>query len=78
MIANFNVVICGERVAISFEGFPGDEDYTDAFFGGVAYFVEGFSVVEYCTVGNEQVDCIIVKDTGVESVKGMSMSNSSK
>ena len=31
--------------------------------------MEGFSGVEYCTVGNELVYCIIIKDTGVESVK---------
>ena len=38
---------------ISFEGFPGDEDYTDAYFGRVAHIVEGFSGVEYCNVDNE-------------------------
>ena len=37
----------------SFEGFPEDEDYTDAYFGRVAHIVEGFSEVGFFTVGNE-------------------------
>ena len=44
-IANCNVVICEEKGAISFEGIPGDEDYTDAIFGRVAHIVKGFSGV---------------------------------
>ena len=60
------------------QGFPGDEDFTDDIFRRVAHIVEGFSGVEYFTIGNELEDCIIVKDTGVESVKGMSLFNSSK
>ena len=43
-----------------------------------AYFIEGSSGVEFCNVDNEQEDCIIVKDTGVGSVKGMSIFDSSK
>ena len=50
---NFSVVICEEKVAISFVGFPGDEDYTNTIFGRVAHIVEGFSGVKYFTVGNE-------------------------
>ena len=53
MEVNFNVVICEEKGAISFVGIPGDEDYTDAFFGRVAHIIEGFSGVEYFTVSNE-------------------------
>ena len=67
--ANCNVVICEEEGANIIQGFPGDEDYTDAIFGRVAHIVEGFSGVEYFTVGYEHQDCIIVKDTGVKSVK---------
>ena len=50
---NCNVVTCEEEGAIIIQGFPGDEDYTDAIFGRVAHIVEGFSGVEYFTVGNE-------------------------
>ena len=77
MESNCNVDICEEGAHIV-KGFPGDEDYTDAIFGRVAHIIEGFSGVEYFTLGYEQEDCIIVKDTGVESVKGMLMFNSSK
>ena len=67
-----------KKGAISFEGIPGDHVCSVDIFWKRAYFVEGSSGVEFCTVDNEQVDCIIVKDTEVESVKGMSLSNSSK
>ena len=50
---NCNVVICEEEGAIIIQGFPGDEDFTDAIFRRVALIVEGFSGVEYFTVGNE-------------------------
>ena len=40
--------------------------------------MEGFSGVEFYNVDNEQVNCIIVKDIGVGSVKGMSFFDSSK
>ena len=74
---NCNVVIC-EEAAIFIEGNSGDHIFSDDIFGRGAHIVEGSSGVEYCTVGNEQEDCNLVKDTGVESVKGMSMFNSSK
>ena len=77
MESNCNVVIC-EEGAIIFEGIPGDHIFSDDIFGRGAHFVEGSSGVVYCTVGNEQEDCNLIKDTGVESVKGMSMFNSSK
>ena len=38
---------------ISFEGFPEDEVYTDAYFGRVAHIVKGFSRVGYCNVAYE-------------------------
>ena len=50
---NCNVVICEEEGANIVKGFPGDEDYTDAIFGRVAYIVECFSGAVYFTVGNE-------------------------
>ena len=53
-------------------------DFSDESFGRVAHIVEGFSGVDFCNVDNEQVNCIIVKDTGVGSVKGMPMLDSSK
>ena len=37
---------------------------------------EGFSGVVYFTVGYEQKDCNHIEDTGVESVKGISMFDS--
>ena len=77
MESNCNVDICEEAAHIS-EGIFGDHIFSDDIFGRGAYFVEGSSGVEYCTVGNEQEDCYFVKDTGVESVKGMSMFDSSK
>ena len=57
------------------QGFPGDEDYTDAIFGRVAHILEGFSGVKYFTTGNEQKTAIF-EDSGVGSVKGMSMFDS--
>ena len=67
-----------EKGAICFEGSPGDHVYIVDFFWKRAYFVEGTSEAEYCNVGNEQKVCIIVKDIGVGSVKGMSFFDSSK
>ena len=67
-----------KKGAISFEGIPGDHVFSVDIFWKRAYFVEGSSGVEFCTVDNEQEDCIIVKDTGVEGVKGMSIFDSSK
>ena len=58
-----------------FQGFPGDEIFTDAIFGRVALIVEGFSGVEHFTVGYEQ-NTAIFEDSGVGSVKGMSMFDS--
>ena len=75
---NCNVVICEEEGAIGFEGISGDHTVSVDIFGRGVYFVEGSSGVEYCTIGNEQEDRIFVKDTGVGSVKGMSMFDSSK
>ena len=75
---NCNVIICEEEGAISFEGISGDNISSKDIFGRGAHIVEGSSGVEYCTVGNEQEDCNHIKDTGVESVKGMSMFDSSK
>ena len=67
------------RVPISFEGNPGDHVcIIDISLEEGAYFVEGSSEVEYCNVNIEQEHCNIIKDTGVGSVKGMSLSNSSK
>ena len=77
MESNCNVVICEEAV-YSIEGISGDHISSDDIFGRGAHFVEGSSGVMYCTVGNEQEDCNLIKDTGVESVKGMSMFDSSK
>ena len=74
---NFSVDNC-EGFAISFEGIPEVVNFSDDSFGRVAHIVEGFSGVEFCNVDNEQVNCIIVKNTGVRSVKGMSMLDSSK
>ena len=67
----FGVNNC-ERSVISFEDIPGDEDYTDAYFGRVAHIVEGFSGVEHFTIGYEQITAIF-EDSGVGSVKGMTM-----
>ena len=64
-----------EKGAIIVQGFPGDEDFTDAIFGRVAHIVEGFSGVEFFTVGNEQKTAIF-EDTGVGSVLGMSIFDS--
>ena len=72
---NFNVVICEEEGAIIIQGFPGDEIFTDAIFGRVALIVEGFSGVKHFTVGYEQ-NTAIFEDSGVGSVKGMSMFDS--
>ena len=67
-----------KKGAISFEGIPGDHVFSIDILWKRAYFVEGSSGVEFCTIDNEQEDCIIVKNTGVESVKGMFLANSSK
>ena len=75
---NCNVVICEEEAVYNREGNSGDHIFSVDIFGRGTHIVEGSSGVEYCTVGNEQEDCNLVKDTGVESVKGMSMFNSSK
>ena len=53
-------------------------NFSDDSFGRVGHIVKVFSGVEFRNVDNEQVNCIIAKDTGVGSVKGMSLSNSSK
>ena len=64
---------------ISFKGIPGDHVcIVDFSLEEGAYFVEGSSGVKLCTVDNEQKDCVSVKDTGVEGVKGMSFFDSSK
>ena len=77
--ANFNVVTCEEGFVISFEDIPGDHVYIVDIFGKrLAYFVEGTSEVEHCNVVNEKDDGIIIKDIGVEGVKGMSFFDSSK
>ena len=55
---NCNVAICEEGANID-QGFPGDEDFTDAIFRRVVLIVEGFSGVEHFTIGNELEDCII-------------------
>ena len=78
MDANCNVITCEVKGAISIEGIPGDHVYIVDIFWKRAYFVEGSSGVEYCNVDNKKEDCIIVKDTGVGIIKGMSLSNSSK
>ena len=75
MESNCNVVICEEAVYIS-EGNSGDRIFSDDIFGRGAYIIEGFSGVVNFTVGNEQEDCNHIEDTGVESVKGMSMFDS--
>ena len=67
-----------KKGAISFEGIPGDHVCSIDFFWKRAHIVEGSSEVEYCNVDNEQEDCIIVKNTGVEGVKGMSIFDSYK
>ena len=72
---NCNVDICEKAAHIS-EGIFGDHIFSDDIFGGGAYVSEGISGVVYFTVGNEQEDCNHIKDTGVESVKGMSMFDS--
>ena len=68
MDSNFNVVTCVKKGAISFVGFPGDLVFSVDNLWRRAYFVEGSS----------EVGCIIVKNIGVESVKGMSIFDSSK
>ena len=65
-----------EVTAYISEGIFGDDIFTDNIFEEGTYIVEGFSGVVYCTVGNEQEDCNHIEDTGVESVKGMSMFDS--
>ena len=68
-----------EKGANLFQVSPGDHVYiVDISLEERAYFVEGTSEVEFCNVDNEQEDCIIVKNTGVEGVKGMSFFDSSK
>ena len=75
MESNCNVDIC-EEGANSIEGIPGDDNFTDDIFRRGTYISEGFSGVVYFTGGNEQKDCNYIEDTGVESVKGMSMFHS--
>ena len=75
---NCNVFICEEEAVYNREGNSGDHIFSVDIFGRGAHIVKGSSGVEYCTVGNEQEDCIFAKDAGVGSVKGMSMFNSSK
>ena len=75
MEVNCNVNICEEGV-ISFKGIPEVTNFSDDIFGRGAYISEGFSGVVYFTVSNEQEDCNHIEDTGVESVKGMSMFDS--
>ena len=77
MESNCNVVICEEAV-YNREGNSGDHIFSDDIFGRGAHIIEGSSGVVYCTVGNEQEDFNYFEDTGVESVIGMSMFNSSK
>ena len=67
-----NIVTVKKKGAICFEGSPGDHVYIVDIFWKRAHIVEGSSGVEFCNVDNEKEDCIIVKDIGVESVKGMS------
>ena len=76
MDCNCNVVTCEEEAVNNREGNSGAHIFIVDIFGRGAHFVEGSSGVVHCTVGNEQEDCIIVKDTGVGSVKGMSMFDS--
>ena len=77
-IATLTSSLVKKKGAINFEGIPGDHVFSVDILWKRAYFVEGSSGVEICNVNNEQEDCIIVKDTGVGSVKGMPISNSSK
>ena len=53
---------------ISFEGIPEVVYFSDDSFGRVAHIMEGFSGVEISNVDNEQLNCIILKYTGVGSV----------
>ena len=70
MYSIFNVATCEEeRFANSFEGIPEVVIFSVDIFWKRAYFIEGSSGVEICTVDNEQEDCIFIKNTGVESVK---------
>ena len=79
MYSNFNVATCEEeRFANSFEGIPEVVIFSNDIFGKVAHIVEGFFDVVICTVINEEEDGIIIKNTGVEGVKGMSFFQSSK
>ena len=75
----FKIATCEEEwFANSFEGIPEVVIFSDDIFWKRAYFVEGSSGVEICSIDNEQEDFIIVKNTGVEGVKGMSFFDSSK
>ena len=74
---NFSIVNC-EGFVICFEDIPGGVNFSNDSFGRVGHIVEVFSGVEFHNVDNEQVKCIIVKDTGIGSVQGMSLSDSSK
>ena len=77
MKKNFSIVNC-EGFVICFEDIPEGVNFSDDSFGRVGHIVEVFSGVEFHNVDNEQVSCIIVKDTEVGSVQGMSLSYSSK
>ena len=79
MYSNFNVATCEEEgIANSFEGIPEVVIFSDDIFGKVAHIVEGFFDVVICTVVNKEEGGIIVKNVGVEGVKGMSFFDSSK
>ena len=79
MYSIFNVATCEEEgFANSFEGIPEVVIFSDDIFGRVAHIVEGFFGVVICTVVNEEEDVIIIKNTGVKGVKGMSFFDSSK
>ena len=53
MYSNFNVAVCEEEgIAISFEGFPEVVNFSIDIIWKRAYFVEGSSGVEVCTVVN--------------------------
>ena len=65
-----------ERVPYLSKAFPVESIFSDDIFGGLVYISEGISGVVYFTINNEQEDCNHIEDTGVESVKGMSMFDS--
>ena len=53
---------------ICFEDIPEGVNFSDDSFGRVGHIVEVLSGVEFLNIDNEQVSCIIEKDTGVRSV----------